>query len=267
LVSASWVGDHRLGGHYYCPQCESVWGSLAWLDPDLAAEWHPDNELTAWHVKPFSTGVVVRWRCAANPQHEWEASVSDRSSGRLCPRCSTAGTSQIEKAFLAAARQVDPEADAAKVNRWRVDVLMPSLGLIVEYDGEYWHAGKHETDTRKTRELIALGYRVAGIRENDLPHLQLETSRLRQASFRPAVGRPEAVMQALVTWAGAGAVGPRFSTSAGVAPPFWMGTSGGSQPASASESRSPGGGHRRQADRGDGSRSAREALLRQGYVY
>ena len=33
-------------GHYYCPRCESVFGSLAWLDPELAAEWHEDNELT-----------------------------------------------------------------------------------------------------------------------------------------------------------------------------------------------------------------------------
>ena len=188
-------------GHYYCPRCKSVWGSLAWLDPELAAEWHPDNELTAWHVKPFSGGVVAKWRCSVNAAHEWEASVIDRSSGRLCPQCSTAGTSQIEKAFLAAAQSIDPDADAARMGRWRVDVLMPSLKLIVEYDGEYWHRAKHDLDARKTRELIAAGYRVARIRENDLPHLELENSRLRQVSFRPALGRPEAVVEALAVWA------------------------------------------------------------------
>lgn len=128
----------------------------------------------------------------------------DRSSGRLCPLCSTAGSSQIEKLFLAAAQKIDPEADSAKLNRWRVDVLMPRIGLVIEYDGEYWHARKQETDTRKTRELIAMGYRVARVRENDLPHLELESSRLRQVSFRPAVARPEDVIQALIEWAGVG---------------------------------------------------------------
>lgn len=192
-------------GRYYCPECECVWGSLAWNDPELAAEWHPDNELTAWHVKPFSNGGPVKWRCSVDPSHEWEATVVERSSGRLCPHCSTAGTSQIEKAFLAAAQAIDPAADAAKVDRWKVDVLVPSVGLIIEYDGEYWHGGtfggKRDTDVRKTRALIGRGYHVARIRENDLPHLQLSNSRLRQVSFRPAFGRPEDVVPGLVAWA------------------------------------------------------------------
>jgi Probable Zinc-ribbon domain/Protein of unknown function (DUF559) len=187
-------------GRYYCPACESVWGSLAWLDPELAAEWHPDNELTPWHVKPFSGGVVVKWRCSANPDHEWEASVIDRSSGRLCPLCSTAGTSQIERAFLVAAQAIDSDADAARVGRWKVDILVPSVGLIIEYDGEYWHSRKQGTDLRKTRDLIRLGYRVARIRENNLPHLELGSSRLRQVTFRPAVGKVDATVQELINW-------------------------------------------------------------------
>lgn len=193
-------------GYHYCPACRSVWGSLAWLDPELAAEWHPDNELTPWHVKPFSGGVDVKWRCAANPVHAWRASVMARSSGRLCPQCSTAGTSQIEKYFLAAAQALDPTADAARLGRWQVDVFMPEFALVVEYDGSYWHRDRVQVDVRKTQELIRIGYQVARIRENDLQHLQLENSRLRQVSFRPAVERPADVLQALVTWARAGAV-------------------------------------------------------------
>ncbi|GAA1504046.1 hypothetical protein GCM10009740_39450 [Terrabacter terrae] len=192
-------------GHYYCPKCESAWGSLAWLDPELASEWHPDNRLSAWHVKPFSGGVIAKWRCSTNPEHEWAASVIDRSSGRLCPMCSTAGTSQIEKKFLAAVQAHDPSADAATLGRWRVDVFAPAFGLIVEYDGEYWHRVKEEIDARKTEALVALGYKVARIRENDLPHLTLHGSRIRQISFRPGFGRVEETVQDLVGWArGAG---------------------------------------------------------------
>lgn len=188
-------------GHYYCPRCESEWGSLAWLDPELASEWHPANEISAWHVRPFSGGTVVRWRCSANPEHEWEAAVAERSAGRLCPYCSTAGTSQIERLFLEAAQAIDPEAAPVTLNRWRVDVLMPSRRLVIEYDGEYWHKSKQDTDLRKTRELISMGFQVARIRENDLPHLDLETSRLRQISFRPEVETPENALRGLLAWA------------------------------------------------------------------
>ena len=175
-------------GHYYCPRCESVFGSLAWVDPELATEWHEDNDLTPWHVKPFSAGVVVKWRCSAHAGHVWEAAVSERSAGRLCPSCSTAGTSKIEKAFLAAAQARDPEAAASRVGRWRVDVLVPSLRLVIEYDGEYWHAEKHDLDLRKTEALVEAGYLVARVRENDLSLLDCHAPRVRQVSFRPAFG-------------------------------------------------------------------------------
>ena len=188
-------------GHYLCPQCETVWGSLAWLDPELASEWHKENDITPWHVRPYSSGVVVKWRCVADPAHEWNASVIDRSAGRLCPNCSTAGTSQIERAFLTAARLVDADARAARIGRWKVDVLVPTLRLVIEYDGEYWHRSKHETDRRKTAELIAAGYRVARVRENSLAHLALESPNLRQVSFRPDFGRIDAVVRDLAEWA------------------------------------------------------------------
>lgn len=188
-------------GHFYCPRCQSVWGSLAWQDPELAAEWHPDNDFTAWHVKPFSAGRAVKWRCSVNPAHEWEAAVIDRSAGRLCPLCSTAGTSQVEKTFLRAAQAIDPEAAPAKIGRWLVDVLVPNAKLVIEYDGEYWHRGKHDTDVRKTRALIAAGYRVARVRENDLPHLDMENSRLHQVSYWPTVGQAADVVRELSVWA------------------------------------------------------------------
>lgn len=188
-------------GHYYCPRCESVWGSLAWLDPELATEWRSANELTPWHVKPFSGGVVAKWRCSANPEHVWDASVIDRSSGRLCPLCSTAGTSHIEKAFLDAAQVHDREAEAVRIGRWKVDVLVPSARLVIEYDGVYWHRDKQDVDLRKSRDLMEAGYRVARIRENDLPHLDFADANLRQVTFWPANGRVEDTVDQLLAWA------------------------------------------------------------------
>ncbi|WP_245721799.1 zinc-ribbon domain-containing protein [Nocardia crassostreae] len=37
-----------------CPACRSILGSLAWLDPGLAAEWSPNNPVSPWHVRPHA---------------------------------------------------------------------------------------------------------------------------------------------------------------------------------------------------------------------
>lgn len=188
-------------GHHYCPRCKSVWGSLAWLNPELAAEWHEDNALTPWHVKPFSAGFVVKWRCTADPGHEWKASVIDRSSGRLCPFCSTAGTSQIEQAFLTAAQSLDSDAASTRIGRWKVDVLVPSVRLVIEYDGVYWHRNKQEVDARKTVDLIQSGFLVARLRENNLGNLGLYDRHLLQLPFQFGFGRVGDVVTTLVEWA------------------------------------------------------------------
>jgi Zn finger protein HypA/HybF involved in hydrogenase expression len=79
-----------------CPYCAgkkvSVTNSLASRFPEIAAEWHPTkNE----DLRPSEiiTGSNRRfwWQCPQGPDHEWQATVSSRTSkGRLrgCPYCS-----------------------------------------------------------------------------------------------------------------------------------------------------------------------------------
>lgn len=62
-------------------------------------------------------------------------------------------------------------------------------------------AGELGADERKTRELLAAGFRVARIRESDLAHLALEAPTVRQVSFRPAFGSLEEIVEGLVRWA------------------------------------------------------------------
>lgn len=51
----------------------------------LLAEWHPDNELTLWQVRPGARRPML-WRCNAC-QHKWEAPVASRVRGAGCPPC------------------------------------------------------------------------------------------------------------------------------------------------------------------------------------
>lgn len=50
-----------------------------------------------------------------------------------------------------------------------VDICIPALGLVVEYDGRYWHDRKEARDTSKTARLLAAGLRVIRVRENLAP--------------------------------------------------------------------------------------------------
>jgi len=75
-----------------CPECprepriapESK--NLALINPDLAAEWHPDKngDFRPEDVWPNSNRKVW-WRCSG--AHEWEAVVASRASGNGCPYC------------------------------------------------------------------------------------------------------------------------------------------------------------------------------------
>lgn len=54
-----------------------------------------------------------------------------------------------------------------------VDMYIPDLYLVIEYDGGYYHASpkNYERDLKKTIRLLKLGYEVLRIRESTLPIL------------------------------------------------------------------------------------------------
>jgi hypothetical protein len=60
--------------------------NLQIINPNLAKEWHPTRNgfLTPGDVTPFSNKKVW-WLCSKD--HEWEATISNRSNGRGCPYC------------------------------------------------------------------------------------------------------------------------------------------------------------------------------------
>ena len=97
----SWLAspNHRSRGRN-CPECAkeiranshhltrlATQGSLAELNPALAAQWHPtkNGTLTPSDVT-IRNGRKVWWLCEQG--HEWKAVIGSRSSGVNCPICS-----------------------------------------------------------------------------------------------------------------------------------------------------------------------------------
>jgi hypothetical protein len=106
--------------------------SLASCFPNVAAEWHPvrSGSTTAAAVVATCT-CVAWWRCAANQEHEWRASVRDRVRRQTdCPFCShrkvtTEASLARRKPWLS--KQSDPERSGALSPE---DVL-PGSGRVV----------------------------------------------------------------------------------------------------------------------------------------
>jgi very-short-patch-repair endonuclease len=58
---------------------------------------------------------------------------------------------------------------------YKCDILIPSLNLVIECDGDYWHKypiGK-EIDHIRTSELIEKGFKVLRLWENDIRKMEL----------------------------------------------------------------------------------------------
>ena len=63
--------------------------SLAEVNPKIAKQWHDskNGDLTASDVSCVSNDKVW-WKCDKGDDHEWKASVNNRSKGRGCSVCS-----------------------------------------------------------------------------------------------------------------------------------------------------------------------------------
>lgn len=208
------VRDRNKYQRWRCPQCRTILDSLAWHDPGLAAEWSPNNPISAWQVRPTaSTRFLPEWICSVNPKHVWHAPLSSRSNGAECPECREAGKSRVELDHHSAAGDIFGNARSGAVLRselfnwrkqWTADISVEVKGhnVVIEYDGSYWHSPppKQLIDERKTLDLLAAGYVVVRLRENDLPTLGIENPHYRELRVYSSAPQPLVVMQEIRDW-------------------------------------------------------------------
>ena len=169
---------------------------------EVASEWDFDkNELSPYDVT-VSSDKKAWWKCSEG--HSWRAVINDRSNGSGCPTCAKR-FGKIEKRFIESftgRTDFTVTAHGMRLNqisyssgRRGVEVDMVFFFnhhyLLLEYDGNYWHRDRTESDTEKSRLLLSLGDNIlhARIRENDLPELDLVHDRF--AQFRHDYHRSE----------------------------------------------------------------------------
>jgi hypothetical protein len=103
-----------------CPCCAgrklSVTNSLATVAPEVAAQWHPTKNGDTTPADVVANSRKKYWfTCNAGPDHEWEATLSNRvSGGNGCPCCAgrkVSVTNSLASLKPAAAAMWDHEAN------------------------------------------------------------------------------------------------------------------------------------------------------------
>lgn len=178
----------RAKGESGCPYCSNQAvcekNSLAWTHPELAEEWDHDANLPLT-PKTITAGntKIVQWICRHNRSHRWKTSTIQRRGtskrrGTGCPYCSNQISNRSTEVFQKI-RETSPglvsEKDCRLSRHLRIDgwpqsfdAALPSEKVLIEYDGNYWHEGKEDVDSRKTRCAHEQGYIVIRIREHPL---------------------------------------------------------------------------------------------------
>ncbi|WHX25121.1 zinc-ribbon domain-containing protein [Virgibacillus halodenitrificans] len=146
-----------------CPYCRGLRvnkkNSLATLYPTLVDEWIEcvnDISITPNDVTPGCSSKKVQWRCKRG--HMWVTTPKHRALAKTgCPKCKQERKISkqsyilffyLKKYFKDVKMEVPLEN-----SRMSLDIYIPCLNLIIEYDGEIYHKNINR-DLNKDKELL-----------------------------------------------------------------------------------------------------------------
>lgn len=148
--------------------------------PDLIDEWHPtENKGNTPNNVRSGSDKTITW-CCKECNHIWESQAKSRAIKNTgCPKCMERyNVAFPELAIYFYMKQIFKDSELncpiEGIGKYKlVDVYIPSLNLIVEYDGGHTHRDKLEIDQEKSKLIIEIGYDLIRIRDNGLSPLNL----------------------------------------------------------------------------------------------
>ena len=141
--------------------------SIGDIFPNSLKLWGNNGKLTPFDFYPNS-GRIMKWICPTC-NNSYSRSIQKQFIRRNigCRNCKSR-IHYTEKKILFELKIFYPDIIGDGIGR-QIDMYIPSLNLIIEYDGLNWHKGaKYQKDKTKTEKLIEDGYKVIRLRENPL---------------------------------------------------------------------------------------------------
>lgn len=160
-----------------CPYCSNKkiivgYNDLFSIKPKLKEFWNYEKNMALGIIPEkytYGSNKKVWWKCKYN--HEWKASISHVSSlSTFCPICSKGlQTSIPELAVYFYIKKYFKDAinsyKGTELNKYEIDVYIPSLKLGIEYDGDMWHKNINN-DLKKDNIIKKKGIFLIRLREN-----------------------------------------------------------------------------------------------------
>ncbi|MFB5088341.1 zinc-ribbon domain-containing protein [Psychrobacillus sp. PGGUH221] len=148
--------------------------------PDLIDEWHPtENKGNTPNNVRSGSDKIITW-CCNECDHIWKSQAKSRAIKNTgCPKCMeryNVGFPELAIYFYIKQIFKDTELNSPidGIGKYKlVDVYIPSLNLVVEYDGGHTHRDRLEIDQDKSKLIIERGYDLIRIRDNGLSPLNM----------------------------------------------------------------------------------------------
>ena len=168
--------SHRVERNSGCPYCSGKkilvgFNDLQTTHPELMKDWDWDkNNEKGLSPTKVSKGSHKKafWKCERG--HTWVAAIYSRANGnRGCPECNAElRTSYPEKIVSYYISKLFPDSldnyRDKKLNKYELDIFIPSLKVGIEYDGARWHKNI-DNDLKKDELCSKYGITLFRIRE------------------------------------------------------------------------------------------------------
>ena len=150
-----------------CPYCSNqkagYENTLEKKYPELAKEWDKEKNTLKPSEVVFGSHKKVWWKCKKG--HSWMTAVKHRAINKTnCPKCNMS-TSIPEIRLLCELKSLFEVSWQSKIGKYKVDIFIPSLSIVIEYDGSYYHKTKEKYDYDKNEYLKNKGFRIIRVRE------------------------------------------------------------------------------------------------------
>jgi hypothetical protein len=138
--------------------------------PNAVDSWDGDKNIVDIKGLSFGCHNDVWWKCQRG--HSFRRSVKRFVDSKgVCPECSKRGRISLREIRIYCELKTffdDVILDYSFGGHLRVDMYIPSIRTVVEYDGCYWHKDREKKDVEKTERLKDRGVRVIRVRETPL---------------------------------------------------------------------------------------------------
>lgn len=151
--------------------------SIKNLRPYLLKDW--DYEKNCYDPADITIGSdrIIHWKCH-KCDHRWKGQAKNRAtSGTGCPQCQKRWQTSFNELTLTyylkhIFNDIKNGHDLSIVGIKEVDIYIPELEAVIEYDSYYYHKDREEVDNLKTKVLTDQKYNVFRLREQDLANIK-----------------------------------------------------------------------------------------------